>query len=199
VCWGIVESTPCSNILPRFHHQMGIRTRSQRVRPLKSRGTQTGNPPKKSTRKHADKKSTRDADKKQAPRPVKKMRLLFEPKARPAPKAIKRSAELLYEVEAVLDARTGKFGPEYLVKWRGYSASKNQWIDELPSFFRRRCLLLLHRAAWGDSWASSSYDSSSEEEDDSDSSSSSCDCSSSSDDSDSEEECTCSAGTRRRR
>ncbi|KAJ1471174.1 hypothetical protein T484DRAFT_1845199 [Baffinella frigidus] len=89
------------------------------------------------------------------------------PKARPAPKAIKRSAELLYEVEKVLDARMGKFGPEYLVKWKGHAASKNQWIS-LPPFFKRRCLLLLHRAKWGDSWASSSDDSGTDEDDYSD-------------------------------
>jgi hypothetical protein len=144
---------------------------------------------KKVPLKHAPHK---DASKKHAPRPIKKICLIFVPKARPAPKAIKRSAELLYEVEKVLDARMGKFGPEYLVKWKGYAASKNQWIDELPPFFKRRCLLLLHRAKWGDSWASSSDESDTDEEEESEEDSDSSDGSSDSDE-DEWDECYCTA------
>jgi hypothetical protein len=169
---------------------MYVHTRSQGPPP----------PPTKKTsrRTHAGKKKVGRPLKKKVGRPLKKIPLLFIPKVDPAPKAIKRSAELLYEVEAVLDARMGKYGPEYMVKWKGYAASKNQWIDELPSFFRRRCLLLLHKSAWGDSWATSSEEDDSDDPDSEDDSEDDSD-DDSEDDSDSEDECTCSAGTRHKR
>ena len=46
-------------------------------------------------------------------------------------------SDLLYEVERVVDARVGKWGLEYFVKWRGYDTSDNSWIDELPPFFQK--------------------------------------------------------------
>ena len=55
--------------------------------------------------------------------------------------------DMFYEVEYVLDARMNKEGfAEYLVKWEGYHARENMWIKELPIFFQRDCLLLLHKA-----------------------------------------------------
>ncbi|KAJ1464076.1 hypothetical protein T484DRAFT_1871197, partial [Baffinella frigidus] len=57
---------------------------------------------------------------------------------RPPPAPIKaRTTHLLYEVEKVVDVRMGKWGPEYLVKWKGYRTSDNTWIDEIPPFFRK--------------------------------------------------------------
>ncbi|KAJ1468481.1 hypothetical protein T484DRAFT_1755109 [Baffinella frigidus] len=44
--------------------------------------------------------------------------------------------ELMYEVEKVVKRRTGDWGPEYLVKWKGYAECENSWIGELPIFFR---------------------------------------------------------------
>ncbi|KAJ1470318.1 hypothetical protein T484DRAFT_3650244 [Baffinella frigidus] len=152
---------------------------------------------------HKKSQTVQHSKKKEAPwkkeAPVRKFSLLFVPKPRPAPKAIKRSAELLYEVEGVLDARMGRYGPEYLVKWKGYAASKNQWIDELPSFFKRRCLLLLNRASWGDSWSSSSEESSPSDEELDSSEEEDSDSDSDSDEYTSDDECTCTAGTRHRR
>jgi hypothetical protein len=44
---------------------------------------------------------------------------------------------LMYEVSKVLDIRKGVWGSEYLVSWRGYAASEDSWISELPKFFRK--------------------------------------------------------------
>jgi len=81
----------------------------------------------------------------------KKIKLLYTPPkkavnaAHTAPKPIK-NRELMYEVEDVVDARMGRFGPQYLVKWEGYPPSQNMWIDELPSFFKSKCLSLINNA-----------------------------------------------------
>lgn len=84
----------------------------------------------------------------------------------------------------------GKFEPEVLIKRKGYATSKNQWIDELPPFFKKHCLHLIYPAKYGSLWASSPDDSGTDEEeeakDDLDS------CSDSSSDSD-EDECYCTA------
>lgn len=61
---------------------------------------------------------------------------------RKPPKPIK-NRELMYEVEDVVDARMGPFGPEFKVKWEGYPSSQSSWIDELPSFFKSKCLSLI--------------------------------------------------------
>jgi hypothetical protein len=53
------------------------------------------------------------------------------------PGPIKKKEGLMYEVEAVLDARMGPYGPEYLVSWEGCPNSENMWIDQLPAFFRK--------------------------------------------------------------
>jgi hypothetical protein len=45
--------------------------------------------------------------------------------------------DLLFEVEKVVNARVGKWGLEYFVKWRGYHVSENSWIDEVPPFFQK--------------------------------------------------------------
>jgi hypothetical protein len=58
------------------------------------------------------------------------------------PKPIK-NRELMYEVEDVVDARMGRFGPEYLVKWKGYAHKDSSWIEELPIFFKSKCLSLI--------------------------------------------------------
>ena len=54
--------------------------------------------------------------------------------AAPAPIVTKH---LLYEIEKVINARNGKWGREYFVKWRGYKSKDNSWIGELPSFFKK--------------------------------------------------------------
>ncbi|KAJ1467199.1 hypothetical protein T484DRAFT_1859621 [Baffinella frigidus] len=75
---------------------------------------------------------------------------------------------LLYEIEEVVNARNGKFGREYLVKWRGYGSKENMWISELPSFFKKRSRFYLSRQGLRDEDGSDSglndSDASSEEE-----------------------------------
>lgn len=44
---------------------------------------------------------------------------------------------LLYEIEKVVNARDGKYGREYFVKWRGYKSIENTWIGDLPPFFKK--------------------------------------------------------------
>ncbi|KAJ1465634.1 hypothetical protein T484DRAFT_1864056 [Baffinella frigidus] len=74
----------------------------------------------------------------------------------------------LYEIEEVVNARNGKFGREYLVKWRGYGSKENMWISELPSFFKKRSRFYLSRKGLRDEDCSDSglddADASSEEE-----------------------------------
>jgi hypothetical protein len=99
--------------------------------------------------------------KKHSPRPKnKKITLVYGHKKSP-PKPIKDD-ELLYEVKQVLSARMGRHGPEYLVQWKGYSHDEDTWISELPSFFRKRCLMLIRKDEASDSVESDSSYSESE-------------------------------------
>jgi hypothetical protein len=68
----------------------------------------------------------------QKPQPVQR---LFK-KSRKAPTPIV-DRFLLYEVQHVVRSRAGKWGDEYLVKWKGYSQTENSWIPELPIHFRK--------------------------------------------------------------
>jgi hypothetical protein len=66
---------------------------------------------------------------------------------RKPPRKAQRNAEkptpivdkgLMYEIQSVVKSRTGPWGPQYLVHWRGYSQSENSWIGELPVFFKKQ-------------------------------------------------------------
>ena len=128
--------------------------------------------------------------KKHSPRPKnKKITLVYGHKKSP-PKPIKDD-ELLYEVKQVLSARMGRHGPEYLVRWKGYSHDEDTWISELPPFFKKRCLMLMQKDEASDSaesdssYSESESDSNGVSESESDSSSDSDSESSSDSDSDS--------------
>jgi hypothetical protein len=83
---------------------------------------------------------------KQPPRPFKKASLYYKYVGLKGKTTIKK-VDTFYEVEQVLDARMAADGTaQYLVKWTGYHARENMWINELPIFFKRDCLLLLHKA-----------------------------------------------------
>jgi hypothetical protein len=82
--------------------------------------------------------------KKPSHRPKNKKATLAYGHKKTPPKPIKDD-ELLYEVKRVLSARMGRNGPEYLVQWKGYSHDEDTWISELPSFFRKRCLMLIQK------------------------------------------------------
>ena len=82
--------------------------------------------------------------KKPSHRPKNKKATLAYGHKKTPPKPIKDD-ELLYEVKRVLSARMGRHGPEYLVQWKGYSHDEDTWISELPSFFRKRCLMLIQK------------------------------------------------------
>jgi hypothetical protein len=51
------------------------------------------------------------------------------------PRPLQKKGDLLWEIEKLLGTRSGTFGKEYLVKWKGYPDSDNMWIDSLPPFF----------------------------------------------------------------
>jgi hypothetical protein len=133
---------------------------------------------------------------KQPPRPFKKASIYN--KARVSATGVKKSkpikkVDMFYEVEKVLDARMDNTGSaQYLVKWTGYHSRENMWISELPVFFKRDCLLLLHKALQDE--MSDSCDSDIEYESSEDSSESESEFETESDtesDSDDELLCTC--------
>jgi hypothetical protein len=63
------------------------------------------------------------------------------------PKPLKKDGELMYEIDEVLDVRMGKYGPEHLVSWKGYSSEDDLWIDELPPFFQKGHVLYQKKTA----------------------------------------------------
>jgi hypothetical protein len=139
---------------------------------------------------------------------VYKNKKLLKKQGRPTP--IKLTAKM-YEVEEIVAAKQTSDGPKYLVKWEGYDSSHNAWIDEMPPFFKKRCLFLIGKGSVSEIDSSDSSDSSESEsesesdnddtvvsdseseesaiESDSDSIESDSDQSTTSDDSDGENEC----------
>ncbi|KAJ1466523.1 hypothetical protein T484DRAFT_1756575 [Baffinella frigidus] len=97
----------------------------------------------------------------------KKISLVYVYK-KPPPRPIKDD-ELMYEVKTVMGARMGAYGPEYLVRWKGYGQHENTWISELPPFFKKRCLKLVQKIEVSDSVASDSSYTGSESDSGSDS------------------------------
>jgi hypothetical protein len=96
----------------------------------------------------ASKAPTRKAPTRNAPTPFKRVRVLCTARKRGNTRMTIKTVDWMYEVEKVLDARFGNNGvPEYLVKWAGYPHGDNMWVEELPIFFKRQCLLLLYKAA----------------------------------------------------
>ena len=55
----------------------------------------------------------------------------------PAPRPIVKK-DAFYEVEKVVGQKNSNLGLLYLVKWAGYDAVHNSWIDTLPPFFDKR-------------------------------------------------------------
>ena len=63
--------------------------------------------------------------------------VVFKPKKTSPPRPIVVGGQLHYEVETVLHTRGTRAGPvEYHVTWKGYPASANSWIRQLPAFFQ---------------------------------------------------------------
>jgi hypothetical protein len=148
-----------------------METRASRI--LRLAGTQ-GVKKLKASKAPARKAPTRKVPTRNAPTPFKRVRLLCTARKRGNTRMTIKTVDWMYEVEKVLDARFGKNGvPEYLVKWAGYPHGDNMWVEELPIFFKRQCVLLLYKAAArvseseSDSSSESESDSSSESESDS--------------------------------